>query len=87
VDTLARLLPGFSTDIGDVVGDTPPPNNGTTNPPPTTDKTPADLLDEAQTLFVDADKALDAHDLATYQSKIDEARALVQQALDALGKG
>jgi uncharacterized membrane protein (UPF0182 family) len=85
---LARLFPGFQTDIGDVVGDTPPPvDNGGANPPPTTDKSPADLLDQAETLFADADKALEAHDLATYQSKVDEARGLVQQALDALGKG
>ncbi|HEX2786239.1 MAG TPA: UPF0182 family protein [Ilumatobacteraceae bacterium] len=85
---LARLFPGFQTDIGDVVGDTPPPvDNGGANPPPTTDKSPADLLDQAETLFADADKALEAHDLATYQSKVDEARRLVQQALDALGQG
>jgi uncharacterized membrane protein (UPF0182 family) len=85
---LARLFPGFATDIGDVVGNTPPAGNGgNANPPPTTDKTPADLLDEAQTLFAAADKALEAHDLATYQTKVNAARALVQQALAALAKG
>jgi hypothetical protein len=82
------LFPGFATDIGDVVGNTPPAGNGgNANPPPTTDKTPADLLDEAQTLFAAADKALEAHDLATYQTKVNAARALVQQALAALAKG
>lgn len=80
---LARLFPGFDVDIGDVVGSAPP-DNGNNNPPPTTGQTPADLLDQAETLFADADKALDAHDLATYQTKINEARALVQQALDGL---
>ncbi len=85
---LARLFPGFDTDIGDVVGDTPPPvDNGGANPPPTTDTTPADLLDQAETLFADADKALEAHDLATYQAKVDAARSLVQQALQALSQG
>jgi uncharacterized protein len=85
---LARLFPGFETDIGDVVGDTPPPvDNGGVTPPPTADQTPADLLDQAEALFADADKALEAHDLATYQAKVDQARGLVQQALTALGQG
>ena len=85
---LARLFPGFNTDIGDVVGDTSPPvDNGGNNPPPTTTTDPADLLDQAETLFADADKALEAHDLATYQAKVDAARDLVQQALKALGQG
>ena len=83
---LARLFPGFQTDIGDVVGNTPPPVDNTGNPP-VTGKTPAQLLDEAQTLFADADKALEAHDLATYQAKVDQARTLVKQALTALGAG
>ena len=85
---LVKLFPGFQTDIGDVVGNTPPPvDNGGNNPPPTTDKSPADLLAEAKALFADADKALEAHDLAAYQAKVDEARGLVQQALDLLAQG
>ncbi len=85
---LARLFPGFDTDIGDVIGNAPPPvDNGGSNPPPTSDKTPADLLDDAEALFAEADKALEARDLATYQTKVDEARRLVQQALDALANG
>jgi uncharacterized membrane protein (UPF0182 family) len=83
---LAKLFPGFQTDIGDVVGNTPV-NNGTANPPPATTTKPADLLDQAQQLFADADKALEAHDLAGYQAKVDQARKLVQQAFDALGQG
>jgi len=83
---LAKLFPGFDVDIGDVVGNPPPEGDGST-PPPTTDKTPAQMLDDAEALFADADKALEAHDLATYQAKVDEARALVQQALDALSQG
>ena len=42
---------------------------------------------EAHHLFAEADKALQSQDLAGYQAKIDEARALVQQAVDALGQG
>lgn len=83
---LSRLLPGFDVDIGDVVGNAPPPGDGTTEPPPTTDETPAQMLDQAESLFAEADKALEEHDLATYQSKVNQARALVQQALDALSQ-
>ena len=86
---LGKLFPGFEGNIGDVVGDTPADNGGTggtggTVTPPATDKTPADLLDEAEALFAQADQALDAHDLATYQARVDQARALVQQAVTAL---
>ena len=84
---VAKLFPGFEGSIGDVVGDTPAdPGDGTVTPP-TTDKTPAELLDEAETLFAQADQALDDHDLATYQAKIEQARALVQQAVDLLEQG
>ena len=81
------MFPGFQTDIGDVVGNTPHPVDNTGKTPPVTGKTPAQLLDDAQTLFAAADKALESHDLATYQSKVDQARALVQQAVKALGSG
>ena len=52
---LAKLFPGFDEDIGDVVGDTPgngvdEPGDGSATPPPT-DQTPADLLDQAESLF------------------------------------
>lgn len=83
---LSRLFPGFDVDIGDVVGDEPPPDEGEPTPPPTTDRTPAEMLDDAETLFAEADQALEAHDLATYQAKVNEARELVQQALDALSQ-
>jgi uncharacterized membrane protein (UPF0182 family) len=83
---LAKLFSGFQVDLGDVVGNAPV-DDGTATPAPTTDKTPTDLLDEAEALFAEADKALQSQDLATYQAKIDEARALVQQAVDALAQG
>jgi uncharacterized membrane protein (UPF0182 family) len=87
---LAKLFPGFDEDIGDVVGDTPVDSgddggDGTVTPP--TDQTPADLLDQAETLFAEADQALQNQDLATYQARVEEARALVQQALTALDQG
>jgi uncharacterized protein len=87
---LAKLFPGFDEEIGDVVGDNPGngidnPDDGTANPP--TDQTPADLLDQAETLFAEADQALQNQDLATYQARVEEARALVQQALSAIDQG
>jgi uncharacterized protein len=86
---LGKLFAGFEGNIGDVVGSTPVDNgdSGSANPPPATDKTPADLLDEAETLFAQADQALDDHDLATYQARVEQARALVQQAVAALSPG
>ncbi|MEY2582687.1 MAG: uncharacterized protein QOE09_2536 [Ilumatobacteraceae bacterium] len=86
-NALAKLFPGFKANIGDVVGATPPDTGNTGGgvvTPPTTTKTPAQLLDEAETLFAQADQALDNHDLATYQARVEQARALVQQAVDAL---
>jgi uncharacterized protein len=86
---LAKLFPGFEGNVGDVVGDTPDDTGtgGATTPPPTTTQTPSDLLAQAEALFAQADQALDNHDLATYQADVDKARALVQQAVDALSKG
>lgn len=87
---LAKLFPGFQSNIGDVIGDTPAGNAGSgtgtggTVTPPATGKTPADLLAQAEALFTQADQALEAHDLATYQARVDQARALVQQAVTAL---
>ena len=42
-------------------------------------------LEEARTAFTDAEKALTAGDLATYQAKTKEAQAAVNRALRALG--
>jgi hypothetical protein len=51
-------------------------------PPPTgtAAQQAQDLLDQAQTLFSEADQALAAGDLGEYQDKSTQARALVQQA-------
>jgi uncharacterized membrane protein (UPF0182 family) len=79
---LRQVFPGFSADVGEVSGSTPTqPDPGTG----TNDATPEELLQQAQDLFTQADAALEAKDLATYASKVAEARALVQQALDQLG--
>jgi len=63
-----------------------PPTQGEPPPgvePPTTGtaaQQAQDLLDQAQTLFSEADQALAAGNLGDYQDKTGQARALVQQA-------
>jgi uncharacterized membrane protein (UPF0182 family) len=84
---LAKLFPGFATDLGDVVGSgpaTPTEPTDPTEPTPPTDRTPAELLAAADELFTRADEALRAGDLGLYAERIADARALVQQALEAL---
>jgi uncharacterized membrane protein (UPF0182 family) len=44
-----------------------------------------DLLAEAQTLFEQADEALADGDLGTYQERVDDAGALVDEAVELLG--
>ena len=60
----------------------------TTEPPTSEPDNPAatKALNEAETAFEAADKALTSGDLATYQTKIKEAQAAVQRALRALGR-
>ena len=57
----------------------PPPSGGNPDNPAATK-----ALSDAQAAFVAADKALSAGDLAAYQTKIKEAQAAVQRALQAL---
>lgn len=94
-DVVAQLFPGFNVNLGDRVGGTTTPGVTTTTIPgsPTTtvapggsSLTPAQLLQQAERLFAEADAALakSPPDFATYQSKLSQARALVQQALSAV---
>lgn len=82
-DALSQVLPGFSAEVGDVIGTTP--TDPGEQPPPTTDATAQELLEQAQVLFDEADDALENKDLATYEQKIAEARDLVAQALELMG--
>ncbi|MDO9174576.1 MAG: hypothetical protein Q7V62_07195, partial [Actinomycetota bacterium] len=54
------------------------------DPDEPTDATASELLQQAEELFNEAEAALPAGDLGTYQAKIDEARALVAEALDLI---
>jgi uncharacterized membrane protein (UPF0182 family) len=88
---VSQLFPGFNINLGDVVGGDDSGDNTGSTPPTTnpgdsgsTDQTPAQLLQRADQLFTEADAALQAKDLATYASKIGQARALVSQAMQLL---
>jgi hypothetical protein len=61
------------------------PGSPTTIAPPA-GTTPAELLRQAEALFAQADAALakSPPDFATYQTKLSQARGLVQQALAAV---
>jgi hypothetical protein len=45
------------------------------------------LLEAAEVAFSEADAALRSGDLARYQQLVDQARSLIQQALDTLSTG
>lgn len=84
-EALAKLFPGFRTDIGDVVGqDTVSPTDPT-DPDVPTDETAEELLARADELFRQADEALP--DFARYAELNAEARELVVQALELLSGG
>lgn len=82
-EAIAKLFPGFRTDVGDIVGavDTEQPSEPTE---PST-QTPEDLLAQADELFKQADEALP--DFAKYDELTKQARALVEQALTILTQG
>ena len=86
-EALAKLFPGFDADLGDRVGG----SGGSGEPDSSTGTggseeaagSPADLLAEASQLFDEANAAR-ADDLGEYQTKIEQAEALVDQALELL---
>jgi uncharacterized membrane protein (UPF0182 family) len=80
-------------DEGDEQPD-PDPGTGPTDEPeeddpevPTGDEDVAELLAQADQALADAEAALEAGDLGTYQDKVDEARDLVDRALGLSGGG
>jgi len=89
----------FSGDAGADTGEKPvgtasaspsPSPSGSASPSPSSTATanPAAvaLLDKAQTAFEAADAALRKGDLATYQSKVNEAKAALADALKLMGR-
>ena len=97
-EALAQLFPGFDAELGDrvVVADEEPdpvdPGDAEepAEPGPTegTDADAAELLAQAETLFIEAEEELrSTGDLGRYQEMINEARDLVEQALDLIEQG
>lgn len=98
---VARLVPGFTQNLGERVNDgsTPPveptpdasgAGTVTTTTVPSVDTstlTPAELLARADALFDEANAALAANppDFATYQAKLAQARELLRQAIALVG--
>ncbi len=86
-DTLQQALDQvFKGDSGATTGEDEPeepaePGTGTPNSSAATE-----ALDQAQSAFEAADKALTAGDLGTYQSRIEEAQAATERALRAMGR-
>lgn len=68
-----------------VEGTSPPPPDGGGGGTGTDAERALRLLAEADELFAEAETALRAGDLGTYQDKVEAARALVAQALTLLG--
>jgi uncharacterized membrane protein (UPF0182 family) len=91
-DVISQLFSGFSMNLGDRVGGTSNTGSTTTVPGspattvPSSTLTPTQMLQQADRLFAEADAALakSPPDFATYQSKTQQARALVQKALAAI---
>jgi uncharacterized membrane protein (UPF0182 family) len=85
-EALAKVFPGYQGDLGDRIG----PDEGAPPTPeqpsePQTGGTPAELLQQADQLLQEAQAGLTQNgDLGEYQDKVDQAKALVQQALDGL---
>ncbi len=85
-EALAKVFPGYSGDLGDRIGtdDGSTPPTGDTNETPSTG-TPAELLQQADQLLQDAQQSLTQDgDLGAYQDKVNQAKALVQQALETM---
>ena len=86
-EALAKLFPGFEGDLGDRVGGAPPDEQDEeqgTESADTGEGTPPELLARAADLLQEANEALTAGDLGEYQAKVNEASALVDQALSML---
>jgi uncharacterized membrane protein (UPF0182 family) len=98
-EAINRLFPKANIDLGEVVKDAGTDSGtdtevdtgtdtetdpGTVPETDTSTTDPVALLEDAQTLFDEADVALRDGDLGTYQSKVDEAQALIAKALAQL---
>jgi uncharacterized membrane protein (UPF0182 family) len=100
-EALSQLFPGLNADLGDRVTDpgvefddvtslidvdeVPSEPDQPTRPAVGNDATAAELLAEAETLFIEAEQVLrSTGDLGRYQALVVEARQLVSRAIDLL---
>jgi len=84
-----KTLTGALSQFPAFSGIAPPPDTGNaTQPPPTvgTGTNVDDLLAQASRLSKDAQAALDAKDLGTYQQKVAELSDVLAQVIDARAK-
>jgi uncharacterized membrane protein (UPF0182 family) len=88
-EAILELFPGFDAPIGDVAGDDGVPVDPTDPevPEDPVDSTATELLQQAEALFAEADEALADSNLALYAAKVEEARELLERALDLLAEG
>jgi uncharacterized membrane protein (UPF0182 family) len=84
-EALAKVFPGYTGDLGDRVGGEEESTPPTEPDEPQTTGTPAELLTQADQLLDEAQQSLTQDgDLGAYQAKVNQAKALVQQALDGM---
>jgi uncharacterized membrane protein (UPF0182 family) len=86
---LARLFPGFEGDVGDSIGVPTEPESDDPDVPvdedaPVLPTDAAELLTIADDLFRQADEALAEGNLGEYQTKVDEGRQRLDEALAIL---
>jgi uncharacterized membrane protein (UPF0182 family) len=81
---MAAVFEGYVTPGTGDDGETPTTTPGTDIAVP---GDVAELLQQAEVAFGEAQAALDAGDLGGYQSKIDEAQRLIGQAIELIGNG
>ena len=86
-EALSELFPGFDGELDELAEVDPndPEAVPTDDEPVNEDRTSDELLLEVNQLLIDADAALADGDLGGYQDRVDEANALLQQALAQLG--
>jgi len=83
---LARLFPGFEGDVGDSIGSPTEPTPDDPETPvdadaPVVSTDAAELLQIADDLFRQADEALADGNLGEYQTKVDEGRRRLDEAI------
>ncbi|MGI9030627.1 MAG: hypothetical protein ACR2HP_11680, partial [Ilumatobacteraceae bacterium] len=83
-EALGKLFPSFEADLGDRVGSSGPEEGTQPEPESSEGDSPTELLARADELLREAEEVLATEGLAGYEQRINEASALIDQALAAL---